>query len=286
MPNMPFNVRWRHVLAFACLMPCLAPMACAPNEPDRVVLDSIDGVGQASTGIRWRIDDPILLATTGPVSIDVDNFAGSVSVRANPTLSDTRVVVERASHRGWFKYESAGEELGRIEYVVGLDRDLSGGEVVTVRSDHVGRMSAFGRANIRIETPELDAVKVRTTRGDVMVIDQRGELDIRTTHGDVRVATPWPARDAVSIMNQDGDVEYRIRGESTGRFDLETINGTVNHRCRYGTWRGIGPDNRSDRIVAVLNNGENPIVIRTTEGDIDVAVVSDPVGLGPFLTNR
>jgi hypothetical protein len=286
MPTMPFTPRRPLSLAFALLTPCLTLAACAPNEPDRVAFDSIDGIGQAASGIRWETDDPILLATTGPVSVDVDNFAGSVSVRANPTLSDTRVVVERASHRGWFKYESAGEELGRIEYVVSLDRDLSGGEVVKIRSDHLGRMSAFGRANVRIETPELESVRIRTTRGSVLVLDQRGEVDIRTSHGDVRVATPWPARDAVSIVNQDGDVDYRIRGESTGRFDLETVNGVVNHRCKYGTWRGIGPDNRSDRIVAVLNNGDNPVVIRTTEGDIDVAVVPDPVGLGPFLTNR
>lgn len=283
---MPFNARRSASLVLACLVSGLTLAACAPNQTDRVVLDSIDGIGQAASGIRWRTDDPILLATSGPVSVDVDSFAGSVSVRANPTISETRVSVERASHRGWFKYETAGDELARIEYVVGLDRDLSGGEVVTVRADHLGQMSAFGRANIRIETPELESVRIRTTRGDVLVLDQRGEIDIRTTHGDVRVATPWPARDAVSIVNQDGDVDYRIRGESTGRFDLETVNGVVNHRCKYGTWRGIGPDNRSDRMVAVLNNGDNPVVIRTTEGDIDVAVVHDPVGLGPFLTNR
>jgi len=283
---MPFHACRSHRIAIACLVPGLALAACAPNQTDRVVLDSIDGVGQAATGIRWRTDDPILLATTGPVSVDVDTFAGNISVRANPTISETRVVVERASHRGWFKYETAGDELARIQYEVSLDRDLSGGEVVNVRADHVGQMSVFGRANIRVETPELESVRIRTTRGDVLVLDQRGEVDIRTTHGDVRVATPWPARDAVSIVNQDGDVEYRVRGESTGRFDLETINGVVNHRCKFGTWRGIGPDNRSDRIVAVLNNGDNPVTIRTTEGDIDVAIVPDPVGLGPFLTNR
>jgi len=283
---MPFNARRSLRVAAVCLPPLLTIAACTPNEPDRVMLDSIDGIGRAATGIRWETDAPIRLATTGPVSVDIDSFAGSVSVRANPNLSETLVSVERASHRGWFKYETAGEELARIEYQVDLERDLSGGEVVAVRTDHVGPMSAFGRANIRIETPELESVRVRTTRGDVQVLDHRGEIDLRTSHGDVRVATPWPARDAVSILNQDGDVQYRIRGESTGRFDLETVNGIVHQRCKFGTWRGIGPDNRADRIEAVLNNGDNPVVIRTSEGDIEVVVVPDPVGLGPFLTTR
>ncbi len=243
-------------------------------------------IRRAASGVRWETDETIRLETTGIVSIDLDAFGGSVLVKANKNLSETLVTVERATRHGFPRYGEAGRALDLIDYTVSLDRGTSGEEIVVVRANSSGTETVLGRANVRIETPELGAVRIRTSRGDVQVLENRGSVDIVTSHGNVSVATPWSMRDSVSIMNREGDVEYRIRGESTGLFDLETVGGVVSTRCRYGRWMGADPENRADRVIAVLNGGDNPVVIRTSDGDIDVAVVSDPVGSAEFQAHN
>jgi hypothetical protein len=260
--------------------------ACAPGQPDDVVIGGMHDIRRAASGVRWETDETIRLETTGVVSIDLDSFAGSVLVKANKNLSETLVTVERATRHGFPRYGEAGRSLDLIDYTVSLDRGTSGEEIVVVRANSSGTETVLGRANVRIETPELGAVRIRTSRGDVQVLENRGSIDIVTSHGNVSVATPWSMRDSVSIMNREGDVEYRVRGESTGLFDLETVGGVVSTRCRYGRWMGADPENRADRVIAVLNGGDNPIVIRTSDGDIDVAIVSDPVGSAEFQSHN
>lgn len=260
--------------------------ACAPGQPDDVVIGGMHDIRRAAYGVRWETDDTIRLETAGVVSIDLDCFAGSVLVKANKNLSETLVTVERATRHGFPRYGEAGRALDLIDYTVSLDRGTSGEEIVVVRANSSGTETVLGRANVRIETPELGAVRIRTSRGDVQVLENRGPVDIVSSYGNVSVATPWPMRDSISIMNREGDVEYRVRAESTGLFDLETTGGIVSTRCRYGRWMGADPENRADRVIAVLNSGDNPIVIRTSEGDIDVAVVSDPVGSAEFQAHN
>ena len=260
--------------------------ACGPGQPDDVVIGGMHDIRRAASGVRWETDETIRLETTGVVSIDLDSFAGSVLVKANKNLSETLVTVERATRHGFPRYGEAGRSLDLIDYTVSLDRGTSGEEIVVVRANSSGTETVLGRANVRIETPELGAVRIRTSRGDVQVLENRGSIDIVTSHGNVSVATPWSMRDSVSIMNREGDVEYRVRGESTGLFDLETVGGVVSTRCRYGRWMGADPENRADRVIAVLNGGDNPIVIRTSDGDIDVAIVSDPVGSAEFQSHN
>ena len=260
--------------------------ACAPGQPDDVVIGGMHDIRRAASGVRWETDETIRLETTGVVSIDLDSFAGSVLVKANKNHSETLVTVERATRHGFPRYGEAGRSLDLIDYTVSLDRGTSGEEIVVVRANSSGTETVLGRANVRIETPELGAVRIRTSRGDVQVLENRGSIDIVTSHGNVSVATPWSMRDSVSIMNREGDVEYRVRGESTGLFDLETVGGVVSTRCRYGRWMWADPENRADRVIAVLNGGDNPIVIRTSDGDIDVAIVSDPVGSAEFQSHN
>ena len=276
--------RLRALVASLALTGIPLASGCAPGQPDDVMIGGAHDVARATSGVRWETDQTIRLATSGVVSVDIDSFAGSVLVKANPNLSETMVTVERASRHGFPRYSQAGAALDLIDYTVSLDRGASGEEIVKVRADSRGTETVLGRANVTVETPELGAVTIRTARGDVQVIEHRGEIDIVNSHGSVSVATPWPARDSVRILNRSGDVEYRIRGESTGAFDLETDGGTVTTRCRYGRWSGADPENRSNRTKAVLNGGENPVTIRTSDGDIEIAVIPDPVG-GVFYTH-
>lgn len=279
---MPFP----RLLPVLALLPLASIVGCAPNAGDHAVFGSVSRIGRATSGERWESDDAIRLATTGPIAVEIDSFAGSVLVTTGSHLTETIVRVERAAVHGFSRYDEAGDALAEITYTVDLRRGDSGEEIVAIRTDNGDAETAMTRANVIIETPELDRVRIRTTRGDVQVYDFRGGVDVVTSDGDVRVATNWPARDAVSIVTRDGDVEYMVRGESTAAFDVETKNGEVSHRCRYSRVLAVDQGNRAHRFRGILNGGENPVVIRTTNGDVSIEVVPDPRGAGEFLLGR
>jgi len=108
-------------------------------------------------------------------------------------------------------------------------------------------------------------------------------VHVQTTFGDVRMLTPWPITEPCSIDDKDGDVEWIVRGESSGAFDCETIGGTMHVFARYGRW--IATDKRNDHnsLASTLNGGTNPIVIRVTDGDIYIATVENPHDTGTFI---
>ena len=66
------------------------------------------------------------------------------------------------------------------------------------------------------------------------------------------------------------------------RSDCETIGGKVNVFARYGRWIATDPRNDHDSLVATLNGGTNPVVVRAQDGDISVLVVEDPHDTGTF----
>ncbi|MHC4107859.1 MAG: DUF4097 family beta strand repeat-containing protein, partial [Planctomycetota bacterium] len=141
----------------------------------------------------------------------------------------------------------------------------------------------FQRADLRIEAPAVDGLTVRAGPGRVYARGIEGPVDIAAVAGDVRVMTNLPMLEPVTIANQDGDIDYRVRGESRGAFDCETGKGRVEHRVRFGRFV-INGERRDNRLAATLNGGTNPIVLRTGEGDIRVAVVHNPEEVGWIIS--
>ena len=155
------------------------------------------------------------------------------------------------------------------------------GPVLQVRTWSDGPEPHFQRAHLTINVPGAENVRVQTTRGRVYAIDIQGAVDISTTGGDVRVMTNWAMRDAVTITNEDGDIDYRVRGDSTGDFVAETADGQVRSRVRRGVFDIT--EQRGHRMIATLNGGGNPIHLKTVEGDVRVAVVHNPTEVGIYI---
>ena len=42
----------------------------------------------------------------------------------------------------------------------------------------------------------------------------------------------------------------------------------------------LAPENDQDRLIATLNGGTNPILLRTSDKNIRIAVVPDPTNVG------
>lgn len=259
---------------------------CAPHRSlQDDIVSANRAVGDALSLHRFVSDDPIELKTTGAVAVDVDNFAGSVTVRADRKVKRTYVEVRRVVTHGLGRYEESKEALDDARWIATLEPREGGGETLVVRTDTPNPEKHFHHMEVLVVAPALDTVKIRSTNGDVTVIENQGSVDIETTRGDVRMMTPWPMTGPMTIITSEGSIDYRIRGESKGVFDCETRGGEVKQRCEYGKWVALDRHNDHDRFLAVLNNGTNPVVLRTSEDNIRVSVIANPTAVGAFIVD-
>lgn len=218
------------------------------------------------------------------VEVDVESVNGDVIIVADPRYKNTRVTMLPQAVNGYERGDEAKAAVTRVTAQVDkVPGDL--GPRIEVRTSTTDPEPYYIRAHVTIEAPSIEGVRVRTSRGNVMLKNVAGAIDVSTTGGNVRLMTPQPLVKPVTIVNKDGDIDYRVRGESTGYFDMATVGGIIKLRCRYGRWIAVDPGNTQDRMVASLNGGENPVVLRTVDGDIRVAVVSNPMEVGLFIVD-
>ncbi|MCH8823650.1 MAG: hypothetical protein IH984_09105 [Planctomycetes bacterium] len=232
------------------------------------------------TGQR-SIDEPIVLQVLGPIEINVESFGGDVIINVDEELTAAKVTITRVAVHGAGRKEEAEASLSQIDYTVEIvPGDL--GQVLRVRTFTTHAEPHFQRADILIELPAVDGVYVITERGDVVAKNIEGVVKISNNLGDVRVMTNLPMKRSVEIINSEGDIEYRVRGESTGVFDCKAEGGRVEHVVKYGLFR-IAPNRRRGILQAALNNGDNLIKLVTQDGNIFIAVVADPTDVGILL---
>jgi hypothetical protein len=181
---------------------------------------------------------------------------------------------------GLGRWQESREELDDVKWTATLEPREGGGDTLQVRATAENPEPHFFRARVVVVTPSLDRVTVRTSQGSVTVLENQGPVDIETTRGDVRMLTPWPMTQPIKIITSQGSIDYRVRGESKGAFDAESHGGEVRQRCEYGRWRALAAGNDHDRMLATLNDGTNPVFLRTSEKNIRVAVVADPTNVG------
>jgi hypothetical protein len=255
--------------------------ACASH---RSIEDEIDHsnrrVVDALQFHTFTTDEPIELRTSGPLAVNVENFAGDVLVKADPMAESTVVEVRRMSVMGLGRWQESRDELDDVKWTATLEPREGGGDTLQVRATAENPEPHFFRARVVVVTPSLDRVTVRTSQGSVTVLENQGPVDIETTRGDVRMLTPWPMTQPIKIITSQGSIDYRVRGESKGAFDAESHGGEVRQRCEYGRWRALAAGNDHDRMLATLNDGTNPVFLRTSEKNIRVAVVADPTNVG------
>lgn len=226
------------------------------------------------------VDAEIVMPLVGDATVDIENFAGDIHLEVIPELTEARVRVEREAVHGAERKEEAEASLEQIDYTVDIQEGPNG-RVLTVRTWTDHQEPWFQRCHMEIALPGVRGITIRNTRGYVELKKIAGPVDITNTEGDVRLMTHYAMRDPVTINNNGGDIDYRVRGESSGEFDVTAVNGDVDHRVEFGTF----PVQRmgSNRFIGTLNEGENPVILRTTDGDIRVAVVNNPLNVGLWI---
>ncbi len=273
-------------VAGAILASVAAGAGCAGgSDTERGTQRLLDGIGHGLLGHKSS-QEQVLIPVDGPVNVEVHNFAGPVVVRGGRTerTRDALVILDRrGTHEGGRDRESE-QSLPEIQWTAELVPASEPGGVPTVRvsasTNHAEPW--FQQVDIEVLVNELGRVNIQTRRGKVQVSDPQGPVDIATTKGDVRVITGWPQKQDSVILTTEGDIDFRVRGESAFAIDAETVGGRVYSRCEAGRWISENARNDHDSMFATLNGGGGTVLLRTVDGDIRVAVVGDPHDVGSF----
>lgn len=249
---------------------------------------SIAAEGGASEGTLSAVgfsDQRIALSVTDVVDVDIETFGGDVTVHGGGEGDDDGaawVELERTGAFAWGRDDEEKASLGDIRYTVSLTRGAEGRETILIRAVTDNPEPYYQSCSVDVRVPKLGTVRIRTGQGRVEVLENRGNFDIATSRGEVRVMTPWKIEGPVAVVNDGGDIDIRVRGESEGLIDAETRVGRVRSHIRFADYRILDEKNDEDTLVAELNDGKKPWVIRNAHGDIDFSVIPEPVTPNPF----
>jgi len=277
----PVAIVRRAAVALGLVVAALA--ACEGNSPlerhaDRFLREGGDGIfGQ--TGVTQNLTFP---DASGLVHVRVRNLQGDVRIRGSRREAQGETMVRLRPNSEVDSGFAATTQLDTMKWDAQMKPQPDGSRLLEITIATEDPKAWFVRCEIEVDTPRLGRVDVLTDHGRVLVVDNRGGVVAKTTFGDVRMLTPWPVLEPCRIDVKDGDVEWIVRGESSGKFDCETIGGKINVYARYGRWIAVDPRNDHDSLAATLNGGTNPVVVRAQDGDVSVIVVEDPHDTGTF----
>ncbi|MDG2032227.1 MAG: DUF4097 family beta strand repeat-containing protein [Phycisphaerales bacterium] len=253
-----------------------------PNSTERVIGSTTNSFRASVQGSATVDDGVVQYRTQGAINIEIDSIGGNIKVVGNPDATVTTVEVVREASHGYLRGSEPYEALALTDWSSEITPGPGPLETLRVRTAYDGPEAWYLQTHIRIETPDLSGVTVRTPRGSVEIINNSGRVDVQTEEGGILVATTHPQLEDNVLIGNEGDIDYRIPAGSTGDFDIAVIDGDIKTRITAGQWRYLNRGNSPDVVNATLNSGSNPVVIRTTEGDIRIAVVKNPHGYGPI----
>jgi len=268
-------------LAFvpAAILLSLSAGCTAQNNPEQAVLRLGDGMTAFFKGNRGAPAETITIDTTAPLSIDIETFNGDVTVRGNPNAKRATVVVRRESTHGLMRNH---ERRDSLDHVVASAELVPGdlGPALRVRTSTTDPEPHFQRAHIWVELPAIDDVRIRTATGRIDVRFAEGRADLETGRGSILFATPAPITQSATLVTNDGSVDFRAGRGSSGDFDMESVGGRIMQRATGGRWIATDPANRHNRVRARLNDGANPIILRSVDGNVRVAITDEPMAFG------
>lgn len=259
--------------------------ACeGPTPLERHVDRFLRESGQGLLGPVGEVQNLSFPDQAGLVHVVVRNIEGDVRVRGRREDASGPTTVRLRPRATVDTNFAARNELDQVQWDAQMKDGPGGSRVLELSLRTRDPKAWFLRCDIEIDTPRLGRVDVVTDHGRVLAEDNRGGVQLKSTFGDVRVRTPWPITEPCRIEAKDGDVEWIMRGESSGAFDCECIGGKVHMYARYGHWVAADPRNDHNSLVGRLNGGENPVVIRVLEGSLYIRIVEDPHDTGTFIS--
>lgn len=215
-----------------------------------------------------------IAATTGMLALDIENFRGSVEVRADPRVE--QATVSATSSASMERREDENAAIADTWIEADLTEE-SARAVLRVRTGSSRENTGDHWVDLVVRVPRCGGVRIDNRDGFVEVVGTSGGTTITNRLASVEFRTNEPMTDPVSITTTDGDIWYQVPMGSSGSFDLHTLQGNVWYRDRV---------QGSDKVYSApgvyharLNEGTNSIEMRTNQGNINVWVDEEPTEL-------
>jgi len=222
---------------------------------------------------RFTVDVPPGASYLG---MDVRNELGGVEIRVDPTAERIRVETVKHVPRTVAKEQRAAV-LERIDVYPDLEAPPSRRGVVhlTVEGRN-GEAPGERSADLFVVTPRCDGVRVQAA-GDVLLVGVGGAIEVENERGAVDVRTARPVAEPVALITGAGNVYLQIPPESVAEFDLQAPQGRARFRSMLAPL--VAATYTPHRVIGVLNDGDNPVLLRSGDGDVAVIVIENPEAL-------
>lgn len=235
----------------------------------------LTGCGQTTASrTTFRVPDG-----NPPLAVDISNFRGSVELRGEPRAK--QVMVESRVHVHADVELDDREAYTQMVHVESSIDQTEGGAVLRVKTSSDRAEFDDHWVHLFIVVPYIDGVRIDNrgpmlgiiNEGDVEVVNAGGAHFVTNRKGAIEVRTSRPITDPVQLTNVDGNIYYQVPFGSSGKFDLETMDG----ECAFKDLSGDSDETYSTRSMfqTTLSDGENDVVCRTNLGDIRIWVRED-----------
>jgi hypothetical protein len=253
------------IVATAALM--LGQAACTHND-----------IARTNFHRQYRVIPVEVVGTApapgAPIAVDITNHTGSVIVEVNDRLDapEIRADLIRSKHesmRGMPKTDAPGTVTAAYEGSPGPGSTLR--IAGKLGSDYPTGTSLA----LRVRVPRCDGLSVINNGGPIVIIGTGGSVTAQngvTTGlgGRIEFRTSQPVRDPIALITTRGAITAVIAPEGRALVELDTEDGDAFFGSAYGTLTGVRPGIRSYR--GVWNEGANPFVARSADGDVKVFV--------------
>lgn len=258
----------------------------APTSPLLVLLALTVLIGGCRGASRMEvpINGPELGANP---AVDVRNFNGSVRILVDRRFSTPSV---RAVVRPLHPDAPRGEDLEASCMVVAESVVQDGRPILRVLGETTLADPDQAAADIVIRLPDCGGVNVQNAGGLVELRGIAGAVTVENGTGNrpggrIELRTGRPMTDPVLLSTTTGPVHFQAVPASAGRFDLTAAAGRAEFDCRGGA---VFTDLVTpSRVVATLNSGANPIVLRSGSGPVRARIIENAAtSVPPRLLDR
>lgn len=251
-----------------------------------------------------RASEEHVFAVGGAPRLTIKSFNGRIGLRAG---KDGEVRVEakirnpsRVEYRTWQEGDNIFVEARRSNGFSLIPRPAGANISITAPADStIDLATSNGRIEIKdihgsgpVHTSNgrivMDNVRgeheVHTSNGRIVIDGMEGDADVQTTNGSINIKRMHGAVKAASsngsisfegelpegsvsrFETSNGSVKVRLQGEPDARVTARTSNGRVNANLPL---QSVSTQGRS-HIEGVAGNGSGELVIRTTNGSINI----------------
>ncbi len=239
-----------------------------------VILVLAGGCGMRRVKLSVPISGPPVTRESQPV-LDLSNWNGRVKVVVQDRFDDAEIVAKvwRTSRKSPKRGAVRDATSVTAESVVEGGRNVLRVRASTSLDDP---SQAYSRLKVRL--PSCGGVIVRNAGGTVELRHVAGSINVENGSGSlpggrVELYTAAPMTEPVTITTSSGTVLYQVGPNSTGRFELTADGGQAAFTALVGkvTFEHSG----QDHWVGTLNDGTNPVVLRSHKGTVWAKVIEN-----------